>query len=1001
MRLYRLTMTAIGPFADPVELDLARFGTSGLFLIEGRTGSGKSTILDAISFALYGKLARGSAGAERLKSHHCDPGAEPVVELVFETQRGCYRIRRTPSHDRPKKKGSGYTRANMTVKLFRLTDPDDPDGGELISNNLGDAEDEISRAVGLSHAQFVQTVLLPQGDFATFLQAGTNDKRALLQRLFGTELIARTQQLLEQGRSAAISRRAEAEQSVHHAVHAFAGVAGLAEDALASLVGLAESAEPAGLAAAVEAAQQALRDQLAEAAEVLAERRAGLRAAEQLLAAETELSQRRRLREELRDEQRRLAAAGPAYQLARAELAAADRAAGVRPAADGLHAAITALDRARAAELALRSALTAELAELAESDEAGLRSSASRLAELHGELTGQLERERQLADRRAELAEVHAEQARQAELIEIAEQRLAELPAQLAELAAEQAGLAAVADRLTELHAERARAEQRLAAARQAELAATEAARAKQLLQQLFDDATLAQQQFEALQQRWQANIASELGLALRAGDPCAVCGSVEHPRPAPVQPDHVSQEQVRQAGDRSRSLSADLEVRRQLLLDQQATLLQLQVEADRLTPELAAATLDKATEAVAEARQAADRLPGLAERLAGLGQAERQLTEQLGTARTLAGQLAERAERLDQAIGRDEKTLIWARDGYPTVAARQAEVQLRLQAVDRAATAAGETGRATTAAEAAGAIFAGALAEAGFADEAAWRQALREPAAMAELRDRIARYDDRLSAVTGRLAAPELADPALDQLPADLAELAELAEQARIGEHAAAQAHGAAQHRSDQAAVLAGKLAAAVQASAEVLRQTAAAIRVGNLVAGLGENRLRMELTSYLLVRRFAEVLAAANTQLQRISQGRYQLEHTDERAGTGKAGLNLRVLDLHTGRPRDPATLSGGETFYVSLALALGLADVVRAESGGIDLGTLFIDEGFGSLDAEVLDEVIDVLDSLRSGGRVVGIVSHVSELKLRIADQIKVIPAPGGGSRLQLTG
>jgi exonuclease SbcC len=170
--------------------------------------------------------------------------------------------------------------------------------------------------------------------------------------------------------------------------------------------------------------------------------------------------------------------------------------------------------------------------------------------------------------------------------------------------------------------------------------------------------------------------------------------------------------------------------------------------------------------------------------------------------------------------------------------------------------------------------------------------------------------------------------------------------------------------------------------------------------VAGLGENRLRMELTSYLLVRRFAEVLDAANSQLRRISQGRYQLEHTDERTGAGKSGLNLRVLDLHTGRPRDPATLSGGETFYVSLALALGLADVVRAESGGIDLGTLFIDEGFGTLDAEVLDEVIDVLDSLRTGGRVVGIVSHVSELKLRIADQIKVIPSPSGGSRVQLT-
>jgi DNA repair protein SbcC/Rad50 len=997
MRLYRLRMTAIGPFADPVELDLTRLGSSGLFLIEGRTGAGKSTILDAISFALYGKLARGSAGAERLKSHHCDPGVEPVVELVFETQRGRYRIRRTPTHDRPKKKGAGSTRATMTVKLFRLTDPDDLDGGELISNNLGDAEDEITRAVGLSHGQFLQTVLLPQGDFAAFLQAGTNDKRLLLQRLFGTELIARTQQLLEQGRTAAVARRAEAERAVHNAVHAFAGVAGLTEDATTALIALAESTEPAALAAATAAAQQVLREQLAEATGALAERRASRQAAERQLAAETELAERRRLREELRTERDQLIEGGPAAQLARAELAAAERAAGVRPAAEGVKAAIGTLDRVRAAELALRSGLPAELAE---ADEAELREQASRLAELLGELTGQLDREQQLAEHRAELAEVAAERAEQAELVQAAERQLAELPAEQAALTAEQAGAAAAADRLAGLQAERNRAEQRLLAARQAELAATEAAMAKKLLQQLFDDATVAQRQFEVLQQRWRANIASELGLALQDGDPCAVCGSVEHPRPARRRPDAVSQDQVQQAERRSRSLSADLERRRQQLLEQQTALLQLQAEADRLTPELAAATLDKATAAVEQARLAADRLSGLQARLAALAERGRQLTDGLAAARTLAGQLAERAEGLDRTITADEKNLIWARDGYPTVAARQADLQRLLRATERVAAAAGETGRAGTAAEAAGAIFTGALAEAGFADERSWQRALRPPAAVRELRDRIARYDDRLSAVAGRLAAPELVDPALDQLPADLTAVAELAEQAQTEEHAAAQAHGAARHRVDRAAALAGTLDRAVQACTEVLRQTAAAIRLGNLVAGLGENRLRMELTSYLLVRRYAEVLDAANSQLRRISQGRYQLEHTDERTGAGKAGLNLRVLDLHTGRPRDPATLSGGETFYVSLALALGLADVVRAESGGIDLGTLFIDEGFGTLDAEVLDEVIDVLDSLRTGGRVVGIVSHVSELKLRIADQIKVIPSPTGGSRVQLT-
>ena len=220
------------------------------------------------------------------------------------------------------------------------------------------------------------------------------------------------------------------------------------------------------------------------------------------------------------------------------------------------------------------------------------------------------------------------------------------------------------------------------------------------------------------------------------------------------------------------------------------------------------------------------------------------------------------------------------------------------------------------------------------------------------------------------------------------------------MAEAAAAAEHGAAAARLADAVQHADRLEAAVRRAARVLADTAAAIRIGNLVAGLGDNQLKMELTTYVLVRRFTEIVGAANTQLLRISDGRYELEHTAARAGNARSGLGLRVMDLHTGRTRDPGTLSGGETFYVSLALALGLADIVRAESGGVDLGTLLIDEGFGSLDPDVLDQVLAVLDGLRAGGRAVGVVSHVEEMKRRIADQIQVRPNPDGSSRLVST-
>ncbi|MEO6999459.1 MAG: SMC family ATPase, partial [Terracoccus sp.] len=186
MQLHHLEMTAIGPYAGTERVDFASLGRAGLFLLEGPTGSGKSTIIDAITFALYGKVAQASADVERIHSHHADPRTVPLVTLVFETQSGLYRVQRSPRFERPKSRGSGTTVAQPSVKLWRVSAPDDLVGGELLSTNIGDCDDEITRAVGLTRDQFVQTVILPQGEFATFLRAKPEDKGRLLEKVFGT-----------------------------------------------------------------------------------------------------------------------------------------------------------------------------------------------------------------------------------------------------------------------------------------------------------------------------------------------------------------------------------------------------------------------------------------------------------------------------------------------------------------------------------------------------------------------------------------------------------------------------------------------------------------------------------------------------------------------------------------------------------------------------------------------------------------------------------------------
>jgi exonuclease SbcC len=194
--------------------------------------------------------------------------------------------------------------------------------------------------------------------------------------------------------------------------------------------------------------------------------------------------------------------------------------------------------------------------------------------------------------------------------------------------------------------------------------------------------------------------------------------------------------------------------------------------------------------------------------------------------------------------------------------------------------------------------------------------------------------------------------------------------------------------------------LADALDAWAPVRADLDLATHLSAFVEGKSaDNTLQMRLSAYVLAHRLSQVVAAANERLATMSDQRYSLEHTGRRgAGETRGGLSLLVRDDWSGESRDPATLSGGETFVVSLALALGLADVITQEAGGADLDTLFVDEGFGSLDAETLDDVMDTLDSLRDGGRVVGVVSHVAEMRDRIPTQLRVLKHRHRGSRVE---
>ena len=257
------------------------------------------------------------------------------------------------------------------------------------------------------------------------------------------------------------------------------------------------------------------------------------------------------------------------------------------------------------------------------------------------------------------------------------------------------------------------------------------------------------------------------------------------------------------------------------------------------------------------------------------------------------------------------------------------------------------------------------------------------------------------LQAATG---SPELAG--LDPARADDVEAA--AKRAAAGLAHAREAEQRARALRDGYLARAGRLdrrlaevRAAEQAAASLAAATEPVIYLAGLAKGM-EGHRRVALTTYVLRHWFEQVVAAANVRLAVMSAGRYELRRSDEGdSRRQRAGLTLAVIDRHTGEERSPKSLSGGETFYTSLALALGLADVVKAEAGGVDTETLFIDEGFGSLDAETLDQVLGVIDELRDHGRAIGIVSHVADLKDRIAERLEVRRLPDGASSLESRG
>jgi exonuclease SbcC len=972
MRPHLLELQAFGAFPAEVVLDFDELGAGGLVLLCGDTGGGKTTLLDAVGFALYGVVPGERAKARGdLRSHHASPSDRTWVRLTFTARGRRLRVTRTPEVERPKRRGRGTTKEQASALLEERA-------GEMwtpVAQRLDDVGLEITRLLGMDSAQFFQVVLLPQGRFAAFLQADHKDREKLLKQLFQVDRFELAERWLGERASAATARVHEAKVALGRAASRVAQQAGvelpddLADDWAAGLASTAAVAADALSAAATAASAERTRAEQALAqAERLAHCQAARRDAQQRLL---ELEQR-----------------SPELAAVAEELEAAQRALAVAVASDLAERRATEQSVAEQREqtaLAVVLALDGEVPDRA--------AKALRQCSGHARTeVGRLEQLREVArdaeetERAVRTAALAGEQ-HEAE-VERLRARLGELPQERAAAAADVEHVRAAQLVLPEQRQAVSRLQEQVTLA--VELAQVEQERGRLEEAHAVAESTarrLRQEAADLREQRFDA-ITAELAALLEDGTPCPVCGATEHPDVTQVRADHVSREQERaaeQAAAHARDTATELGRRLAALGERRASL------AERTGP--APDDLDGQLEA------ARTRLRVLEEQAADT-RAERRLTalqdetERLGADLSRAEvQRAEEGKRVVEAKERAARLRArLAEVGDVELRVRLEEVTARADAYDAAAAAVDTAGAARAAASEARGTAERLAVAAGFDSVGQAAAAARDEPWRQRVRLALDAHREQLAAVQARLASEELTVP-LDP-PAPVEERRRAAAQAaEQHEHAFAEAR-LARDRADQLAALVPLYAHAAAALAPLRADAQLCRSLAELAAGRGSNRLSMPLATFVLAARLEQVAEAASRRLARMSGGRYTLVHTDSsRDRRSRAGLGLHVEDAWTGRARDTATLSGGETFMTALSLALGLADVVTAEAGGQSIDTLFVDEGFGTLDADSLDQVMDVLDDLRSAGRLVGVVSHVADLRQRIPAQVRVLKGTSG--------
>lgn len=979
MRLHHLTIQAFGPFGGTVEIDFDELNDAGQFLISGATGSGKTSILDAVCFALYGEVPGERQRAKHLRSDHAVADAEPRVTLTLTIAERAVRISRTPAWERPKRRGTGLTPQQASVRLEQQIDGD----WQCLATRLDEAGHLINTWLGMTPVQFTQVALLPQGGFQTFLQSPTAARQAVLQRLFRTDRFDRVERWFGDFRRSLNRSRAEALHGIDVIVHRLAEAAGALEPPATSedidvVVGWAESQRKDADAAHQSAT--AHRDQAvgvhATAAHHLDEAIELATVLDRVEAARRELAHLEESAPAFEEEIRALRAHEHAESLAplikvTAEAAAAADRAELIATTKLREAGVPLDDRADLETIALHVREDVQRAGRAQSlaDKLNALQAEKKSADTAWRATTAA-----LTEMRAVTDALPREQKSVAEKLQVAVNAQVDLASSAVELDL---------------------AQQRLGAARELEHLSRDLADKEALRRTAHDRVQDLRQEYQDAREARIEAMASELAVGLVVGCSCPVCGSTSHPSPA-ASAGGVGRRIEERARKRYETAGVELTALDDVIAAARAradALRQTARDIERSAWEKSVHDLQ--TQHAAWASRAALAEP-LREQAAALEERLVQTKAELDRLVQAEAQAHAQTTLLTTQVDEIDLELQVALGDHADASSYAEHARARDAAVKAALAAERSRLEAHTAAAQQRATLDLQAVSLGFTSGLAAESALLDEERATDIAQR-----EQTRAQARSAAASVLDDPrVIESLQFSRPVLEPLRAEAARAEAALTTAQTQVQvmaTRRERTTVIAQELDSAIRRYRPLEAKAERVSALSGLLEGTGaDNRLRMRLSAFVLAERLRQVIDAANVRLEVISEGRYVLTYQEERgAGDSRGGLSFSVLDEWTGVRRDPSTLSGGETFVVSLCLALGLADTVADESGGLRIDTLFIDEGFGSLDAQTLDSVIDILSQLSQGGRVTGVVSHVFELRERLPAVLEVVPSKSGST------